>query len=53
MTTDIINSGLVKTLDKATTRAMFKLWRSEATSADEADVCTDAIKAIDSGELDG
>lgn len=54
MTSDgFINGHLVKTLDKAETLKTLRQWRYESNSPEEADLLTDLIHEVESGNLDG
>jgi len=54
MTSDgFINAHLVATLDKKLVLKTLRQWRYESDSPEEADLLTDLIHEIESGELDG
>jgi len=57
MTTDaevnFVTRYLIGTVDKKELLATLRQWREESKSASDADLITDLIALIDSGELDG
>lgn len=54
MTTDgIIQGQLVKTVDKAELLKTLRQWRYDSNSSEEADLITDLVHLVETGELDG
>lgn len=54
MTTEsLVNAHLVRTLDKKETLATLRQWRFDSNHPEVADVLTDLIHEVESGELDG
>ena len=53
VTQGIIESQLVKTVDKQELLKTLRQWRWESDSPEEADLLTDLIHEVDSGNLDG
>ena len=49
----IIQSSLIKTLDKAETLATLRQWRYDSTNSVEIEVITDFMRLINTGDLDG